>query len=134
MWTCCEERGDHEGCKSTKHKADTNVIEQKPAAPAPTKPSRKRKAEMEIRRPMYAQCENCHERFDIKDNKEESCVYHPGEREADYESEHWIEWEEERDGKISSLVDDPDHAEGFIWSCCEGAGDELGCVEGVHEA
>lgn len=51
-WSCCENRGDHEGCKSTKHKSDTNVIVRvvpKPILPPATKSSRKRKAEEDAR-------------------------------------------------------------------------------------
>ena len=38
----------------------------------------------------------------------------------DDEGEHWCDWDEECYGSISPLVDDPDHADGFMWSCCEG--------------
>jgi hypothetical protein len=50
-WSCCNERGDHEGCKSTKHKADINVIMQRPKCipPAATKSNRKRKADQHIK-------------------------------------------------------------------------------------
>jgi hypothetical protein len=43
-WSCCDGQGDHEGCKLTKHKSDTNTIVRKPILPPATKSSRKRKA------------------------------------------------------------------------------------------
>lgn len=55
-WSCCEKEGDDEGCKSTKHKADVNVIVLKPVvAPRPRiTTAKKRKASEEIPRPAVA--------------------------------------------------------------------------------
>jgi len=78
-WSCCEKEGDDEGCKSTKHKADVNIIVLKPVVvpQPPAATTKKRKASEEILRPFFARCENCNWRFDVNDNKKE-CVYHPG--------------------------------------------------------
>jgi hypothetical protein len=40
--------------------------------------SRKRRAEEEIERLMYARCKNCEERHDVNGNRIGACVYHPG--------------------------------------------------------
>jgi hypothetical protein len=44
-WDCCDRPGDDEGCKSTKHKANVNLVV--PAPPPVPAPSKKRKAEAE---------------------------------------------------------------------------------------
>jgi hypothetical protein len=50
MWSCCEEPGDDEGCKSTKHKAHVNEIRNPSPVivSVPKPPSRKRKAEQQM--------------------------------------------------------------------------------------
>jgi hypothetical protein len=45
MWDCCEKSGDDEGCKSTKHKADVNVIIDRVPEYIPPATNRKRKAD-----------------------------------------------------------------------------------------
>jgi hypothetical protein len=79
-WSCCEKEGGDEGCKSTKHKADVNIIVLKPVAvpQPPAATAKKRKASKEILRPSFARCENCNWRFDVNDNNKKDCVYHPG--------------------------------------------------------
>ncbi|KAH0543880.1 hypothetical protein GP486_008544 [Trichoglossum hirsutum] len=52
VWDCCEEPGDNEGCKATKHKSESNLVVPAPppaaaaAAPVPA-PSKKRSVEEE---------------------------------------------------------------------------------------
>jgi hypothetical protein len=79
-WSCCEKEGDDEGCKSTKHKADVNIIVLKPVVvpQPPAATAKKRKASEEILRPSFARCENCNWRFDVNDSNKKECVYHPG--------------------------------------------------------
>ncbi len=50
MWSCCEEPGDDEGCKSTKHKAHVNEIRNPPPVivSVPKSLDRKRKAEQQM--------------------------------------------------------------------------------------
>ncbi|KAH8778072.1 hypothetical protein BGZ57DRAFT_347927 [Hyaloscypha finlandica] len=102
-WSCCDELGDNEGCKSTKHKATVNEIR------------------------------NCGRRFDVYDNEAKSCLHHPRGVDIDNEGEHWCDWDEDCHGDIWSLRDDPDHADGFMWSCCEGPLDDPGCQRRRHE-
>lgn len=142
IWGCCQEPGSNEGCKSTKHKAAVNEIRY----PQPVvitsaehlinvlANDRKRKAEAQMHQPIYARCDNCKRRFYVDDNDTKSCVYHPGYQAIDNEAEHWCDWDERCNGRISPLVDDPDHADGFMWSCCEGPLDHPGCKTRRHEA
>jgi hypothetical protein len=48
-WSCCDQPGDNEGCKSTKHRADVNVIISDEVSD--TVASNKRKAEAELPNP-----------------------------------------------------------------------------------
>jgi hypothetical protein len=52
-WSCCDELGDNEGCKSTKHKSTVNEIRSPVPVivSVPESASRKRKAENEMERP-----------------------------------------------------------------------------------
>jgi hypothetical protein len=134
-WSCCDELGDNEGCKSTKHKAAVNEIRYPVPVivSVPESASRKRKAEKEMERPTYARCRNCERRFDVHDNETKSCLHHPRGVDIDNEGEHWCDWDEDCHGDIWSLRDDPDHADGFMWSCCEGPLDDPGCQKRRHE-
>lgn len=142
IWDCCQESGSNEGCKFTKHKAAVNEIRYPPPVVISSAEllnnvlanSKKRKAEAQMQRPIYARCGNCERRFDVDDNNTKSCVYHPGYKTIDDEGEHWCDWDEDCHGSISPLVDDPDHADGFMWSCCEGPLDHPGCKTRRHEA
>lgn len=49
QWSCCDQPGDNEGCKSTKHKAGVNVIIIDEVSG--TGASNKRKAEEELPNP-----------------------------------------------------------------------------------
>jgi len=73
IWSCCDKPGDDVGCKSTKHKSKTNIV----VGPASAL-SKKRKAEEEIPRAVFARCTNCEKRFNANQNERGDCVYHPG--------------------------------------------------------
>ena len=75
-WSCCQEEGDAEGCKSTKHKTNANIVGG--GVVTAEQASRKRRAEEEITRPRYARCENCEKRYDLNENDHRVCTYHPG--------------------------------------------------------
>lgn len=72
-WSCCDNLGGDEGCKTTKHKAPVNVIQSIEVGQI-----NKRRAEEEIARPVYARCAKCEKRYDINDNTTEECASHPG--------------------------------------------------------
>lgn len=54
-----------------------------------------------------------------------------GDKEADYESDIWCDWDERCHGDIEDQGDA--FPEGFIYSCCEKAGDSEGCRVGRHK-
>lgn len=99
-------------------------------------------------RSRYATCTNCSEEFEVTNNGEYSCVWHPGmlelafpytcpklndslgEKEADYESETWWDHDEDCHGRISDLEDE--YPEGFKYSCCDRVGTVEGCRIGTH--
>ncbi|KAG4443386.1 hypothetical protein IFR05_001175 [Cadophora sp. M221] len=125
MWSCCQNSGDHEGCKTTRHKAPVNVIQEAG--------SNKRRAEEDLQRPVFARCVTCEKRYDINDNEGNECVHHPGEKELDSDSGHWEDWDDECHGNPETLINDPDHVDGFMWSCCRGEMNSEGCTREPHE-
>ncbi|TVY75875.1 hypothetical protein LSUE1_G005614 [Lachnellula suecica] len=68
-YPCCDEPGDSDGCKRTKHKSAHNIIRQ-PQLPF----LQKRKAEP----PVWGQCSNCSSNFDYNANPRDACSYHTG--------------------------------------------------------
>ncbi|RDW85422.1 hypothetical protein BP5796_03747 [Coleophoma crateriformis] len=85
-------------------------------------------------RPRYAACENCKKEFDVTDNHRGDCVWHPGSKEPDYESDFWADHDENCHGIIDQLGDEPEYDEGFLWSCCEESGSVKGCMKTKHKA
>ncbi|KAF7946199.1 hypothetical protein EAE96_009202 [Botrytis aclada] len=78
------------------------------------------------------ECENCGFDFDIEDNAKGDCFFHPGERQLDENyREDWL-WPNY--GEPWKSVDDPEYADRFFWTCCEGAADAEGCVDTRHKA
>ncbi|KAF7882404.1 uncharacterized protein EAF02_005767 [Botrytis sinoallii] len=78
------------------------------------------------------ECENCGSDFNIEDNKKGDCFFHPGERELDenyVEDYHWPDH-----GEPWKSVDDPEYADRFIWSFCEGYSDADACIFTRHKA
>jgi hypothetical protein len=45
----------------------------------------------------------------------------------------WCDWDEECHGYCASFIDDPEYADGFAWTCCGEAGDEMTCSGSKHE-
>lgn len=81
-------------------------------------------------RSKFATCTHCSEEFDVADNGKDSCVWHPGGREADYRADIWADHDEDCHGRISDLEDD--FPESFIYSCCKRVGTAEGCRIGRH--
>ncbi|KAF2420311.1 hypothetical protein EJ08DRAFT_598492 [Tothia fuscella] len=73
-------------------------------------------------RKRYEKCLHCDEEYDVLDNEENSCGWHEGQLEPDYDSNVWDDWDEDCHGRI----DDQEEAfpEGFVWNCCEAKGDD----------
>ncbi|KAI0805269.1 hypothetical protein GGR55DRAFT_286401 [Xylaria sp. FL0064] len=88
----------------------------------------KRKAISQI-----AICVNCKDPFSEDDNRPDACRHHPGEMEENDEvREDMDEWPSVYDAR-SIQEDKEDYPEGYIWDCCEEAGDAPGCSLGWHE-
>ncbi|KAF4625133.1 hypothetical protein G7Y89_g13036 [Cudoniella acicularis] len=81
----------------------------------------------------YAKCENYKEEIDLTLDDRGDCVWHPGEKEVDYEGDFWADHDEDCHDLIRDLEDDPDFAKGFMWTCCEKNGDDPGCKETRHK-
>ena len=56
-----------------------------------------------------------------------------GEKSIDYNSSTWDDHDERCHGTYDSLEDEPDYAEGFMWNCCDMAGDDKGCKKTKHK-
>lgn len=51
----------------------------------------------------------------------------------DYDSHTWADHDERCHGDPERLKDDPGYRQGFIWDCCDQAGDSEGCVVSKHQ-
>ena len=49
------------------------------------------------------------------------------------EASIWEDYNEDRWGRLDELVDDPDYAEGFMWTCCNELTTVGACKESWHE-
>ena len=95
-WPCCETTGDNEGCKTTKHKAEVNVLN----SPIMARPMNTTQKSMASREPeiweteihisdikwtpsiqrRWIQCGQCLEEYDPTANEGLECQYHPGNK------------------------------------------------------
>ncbi len=57
-----------------------------------------------------------------------------GRREIYEDDDFWADHDDLCHGDPASFEDDPDYAEGFIWSCCKKLGDDEGCKTTKHRA
>ncbi len=55
-------------------------------------------------------------------------------KDVNYESDFWADHDVDCHGPYEAFEDDPDFAEGFIWTCCERLGDDDGCKSTKHKA
>jgi hypothetical protein len=95
----------------------------------------------------FQKCENCNEEYDVTQNTQEACRYHPGSfkclqwkqaytnksvgtREADMDGDFWADHDENCHGRIEDLEDE--FPEGFRWDCCDELGDQEGCEIDWH--
>ncbi|KAI4716904.1 hypothetical protein E4T48_06867 [Aureobasidium sp. EXF-10727] len=83
------------------------------------------------KRQRYTMCKHCKQEFDVTSNTEDSCQYHEGSLEIDNEGDFWADWDEDCHGSIDSDLAE-EYPEGFKWSCCDGTGEEEGCMIGPH--
>lgn len=57
-----------------------------------------------------------------------------GKKEYYDDDDFWADHDEDCHGYIDNLVDEPDYAEGFKWSCCDALGNDEGCKSTKHKA
>lgn len=100
----------------------------KAADELPASKPKSAKAEMSFK-DRYKHCVNCYELFDVL-KPEGECRYHPDELEIDDEADFFADHDEDPNDDWHRL----EYPEGFIWNCCEQAGNIKGCQTGVHEA
>lgn len=79
----------------------------------------------------FAKCDHCGQEYDALDNDEESCEWHEGELECDYDHAAWGLWDTEW-GPIDSEENQEAFPERFKWSCCGEDGTIDGCKYGKH--
>jgi hypothetical protein len=63
---------------------------------------------------------------DDDDDDDDDERHHPGNLEVDLESSTWDDWDH---GEIASDANRREYPEGFVWDCCDQAGDAEGCEE-----
>ncbi|KAJ9653478.1 hypothetical protein H2198_007320 [Neophaeococcomyces mojaviensis] len=115
---------------SKKRKALDDVVNDNTSVSARSKKS---KVDDEISwKDRYVHCVQCYEMFDVMDNDDESCCYHDGYLEVDYELDFWADHDEDCHGTIDSLELRNEYPEGYTWNCCDQSGDTEGCMHGPH--
>ncbi|KAL9630367.1 MAG: hypothetical protein Q9204_004757 [Flavoplaca sp. TL-2023a] len=94
----------------------------------------KRKAvhKLQRQRSRYAMCRNCNEEFNIAQNDEGGCVYHPDKSKVDWDGDAWADHDEDCHGQIDTKEMRRDYPDGFIYPCCDQDGESEGCVTNRH--
>ncbi|KAI9769610.1 MAG: hypothetical protein M1839_003612 [Geoglossum umbratile] len=80
-----------------------------------------------------ATCENCDQEFDVTLNERGDCLWHPGIKTVDYDSDFWADHDVNCHGPYDAFEDDDNYAEGFMWDCCDEPGDDEGCKSTKHK-
>lgn len=57
-----------------------------------------------------------------------------GLKQVGFHNDFWADHDPDAHGEPETFKDDPDFQDGFVWSCCKGAGDAEGCVVTRHVA
>ncbi|KAK5191249.1 hypothetical protein LTR92_008968 [Exophiala xenobiotica] len=85
-------------------------------------------------RKAFEICCQCEEEYDVLENKETKglCVYHPGEKYLDVDSDLWDDHDPKCHGNPQDFEDDPEYGEGFMWDCCDEDGTTEGCTTSKH--
>lgn len=83
--------------------------------------------------PKNAICENCKEEFELDRNERGCCVWHLGRKVLNDAEDFWADHDPNCHGDPEIFIDDPDLAEGFLWTCCKKAGDADGCKKTKHK-
>ena len=80
----------------------------------------------------HAVCLNCNDLFDYASNEEGDCVYHDGHLEETYDSDVWVDHDEDCHGVIDSDELRCEYPKKYIWECCEQSGEKRRCRTGKH--
>ncbi|GAB7359416.1 hypothetical protein MBLNU230_g6065t1 [Neophaeotheca triangularis] len=86
------------------------------------------------KRKAFERCVNCRGTFEVLKNEDGDCVYHHGLKQVEFHNDFWADHDPDAHGEPETFKDDPDFQDGFVWSCCKGAGDAEGCVVTRHVA
>ncbi|KAJ5217200.1 hypothetical protein N7468_010208 [Penicillium chermesinum] len=82
-------------------------------------------------RTRYALCQNCNEEFDVSENTQQSCRFHPEESVPDYD-DFFADHDENCHGTIDCEETRKEYPEGFIYGCCDRNGEEEPCMTDWH--
>lgn len=78
-------------------------------------------------------CTNCNKEYNPSENVRGTCRRHSGYREVDSSWDHvWCDWDEYVHGQREGYIDDPEYAEGFVWSCCGEYSNVKRCTGSKH--
>ncbi|KAM7199486.1 hypothetical protein V8F20_005670 [Naviculisporaceae sp. PSN 640] len=82
-----------------------------------------------------AVCVECGAAFDTADNNHAVCQHHDGSLECDDESDFWCDYYDYKDGPARDSEESKHlFPGGWVWSCCGGDGQQVGCKLGRHTA
>ncbi|KAJ7220197.1 hypothetical protein GGX14DRAFT_493576 [Mycena pura] len=80
--------------------------------------------------PRWEMCANCGETYDVYDDANELCLFHPGELKAD--ETKFVDWDEDCHGPVDTPENRDEYPDNFSWTCCNGDATAPGCVTGRH--
>ncbi|CAG8981928.1 hypothetical protein HYALB_00013819 [Hymenoscyphus albidus] len=89
---------------------------------------------------QWVTCEYCNENIVMTSlisfvtNRRIACATLVRVKEIDWDGDYWAYHDDRCHGDPYSFIDDPDYAEGFIYSCCEQLSDQSGCEQTRREA
>ncbi|XP_014551077.1 hypothetical protein COCVIDRAFT_113839 [Bipolaris victoriae FI3] len=81
------------------------------------------------RRQRFEIFEWCDKEYDVLHNEKKSCQWH---LEVDYENDFRADHDEDCHGTIDTPEMREKYLEGFVWTCCNNLGAELGCKQTRH--
>ncbi|KAF2023583.1 hypothetical protein EK21DRAFT_80554 [Setomelanomma holmii] len=83
-------------------------------------------------RQRFEICKQCNEEYDVLYNDKESCAWHEGYQDVDWDGDIWADHDELCHGTIDTIEMREKCPDGFVWDCCGKPGDALGCKTTRH--
>ncbi|KUJ21422.1 uncharacterized protein LY89DRAFT_730202 [Mollisia scopiformis] len=78
-------------------------------------------------------CTNCNKEYNASENTRGVCRKHSGHKEVDPNRDHvWCDWDDYVHGRPESYINNPEYAEGFVWSCCGEYSNVKRCTTSKH--